>query len=54
MRNAGLYGLYWSSRGYSATGAYHLYFYESGVDPSDYYGRYRYAGFPLRCLNDVR
>lgn len=49
---AGLYGDYWSSTAYSnASNAYNLYFYASGVYPSDYSDRY--YGFPVRLVKNL-
>lgn len=53
FRNAGLYGLDWSSRSYSTADlAYYLRFGATGVLPSR--GPYeRWHSFPLRCLSTV-
>jgi len=44
----GTYGYYWSSRFYSASNAYNLFFDSSGVNPQNYYNR-RY-GFTVRAV----
>ena len=49
LRNAGYYGVYWSSSAYSSTNnAYYLYFNSGRVNPS--YSNNRYNGFSVRCL----
>ena len=45
---AGNYGLYWSGRAYSSSGAYSFYFRSSGVNPSNSHSCY--AGFSVRCV----
>lgn len=45
---AGYDGGYWSGRALSSNNAYALYFYSSGVNPSN--GDYRYLGFSVRCV----
>ena len=49
FRNAGNYGIYWSSRGGAATTAYYLQIEPSAVKPSNGPNN-RYNGFSLRCL----
>ena len=52
LSNGGTYGFYWSSslRTSSTNYAYHLYFYSSYVDPSNYF--YRCIGFTVRPVSD--
>ncbi len=51
LTNAGSYGDYWSSTVYSDAYAYDLNFGGSNFNPGTY-NRYRYYGFPVRCVAD--
>ncbi len=51
--NTGLIAVLWSSRANSGVGfqnSFTLYFYATGVLPSNGYGTARWWTFPLRCL----
>ena len=48
LNNRGSYGYYWSSSYISATNAYYLYFYSSGVNPAN--GNSRRYGFTARAV----
>jgi len=52
LRNAGIDGIYWSSRSGAATYAYDLGFNATGAFPSAGPNS-RWHGFPLRCLSTV-
>lgn len=53
LRRAGNYGYYWSSTAYSsASYAYYLAFLSGSVSPS--YGSYRYRGFSVRLVRDIK
>ncbi|MFQ7738370.1 MAG: hypothetical protein ACLRJC_12270 [Emergencia timonensis] len=49
LSDAGRLGRYWSRTAYSSACAHYLYFYESGVNPSDKYFNKHY-GFSMRCI----
>ena len=48
LRNAGYYGIYWSSVSHISNYAYDLDFDSGGVSPSSY--GYRYRGYSIRCV----
>ena len=48
LYDRGTYGGYWSASLYSQTGGYHLYFYESGVNPA--LNINRFYGFSVRAV----
>ena len=48
LYDRGTYGGYWSASLYSQTGGYHLYFYESGVNPANLSNRF--VGFSVRAV----